>query len=102
MKGSLTYVGVSLAERPSQGSMGSIGRGPAAVASVSQQAGLPQKMQHVLSETGVFLPQGISQSLASSPEFLAFAEQHRVAAGVWVRNSILSKVLSRLMRQTVI
>ena len=100
MKGSFTYIGVSLADTPEGGSVGSTDWGSAHVASKSQQAGLPQKMQHVLSEKGVFLPQGVSQDLAGSPNFLVWADQHRVAAGVWVRNSVLSKVLNHFMRHT--
>lgn len=100
IKGSFTYVGVSLAEAPKGGSLGSMDRGSADVASKSQQAGLPQKMQHVLSEKGVYLPKGVSQDLAGSPNFLAGADQHRVAAGVWVRNCVLSEVLSHFMRHT--
>lgn len=94
MKGSITFVGLStLPVAPQQAG------GSSAVGVLSQQAGLPQKLQTVLSEQGVFLPKGVSAELACSSQFFALAQQHKVSAGVWVRNSNLTTVLRHLLAQ---
>ncbi len=94
MKGSITFVGLSTATAASKLLMEG---GAAAAAKMRQQAGLPEQMRAVLSEQGVFLPHGVSKELATSPDFFALAHQHRVSAGVWVRNSMLRKVLTHFM-----
>ena len=92
MKGSITFVGLSAAAAPSIQPMEA---GLAAAA----QAGLPEKLQRVLLQQGVFLPPGVTREAACCPHFFILAHHHRVSAGVWVRNSILSKVLTELMPQ---
>lgn len=94
MKGSITFIGLStLPVAPKQT------EGAAAVAFLSQQAGLPEKLQSVLSEHGVFLPKGVSAELACSPQFFALAHQHKVCAGFWVRNASLPAALIHLLAQ---
>jgi len=70
----------------------------AAVALLSEQAGLPDKIRQALSIEDVFLPQGASKDIASSSRFFASAFQHHVLAGVWVHNRSLSKVLSHFIK----
>lgn len=92
MKGSITFVGLSTLPVAPQQTEGS-----SAVGVLNQQAGLPQKLQTVLSEQGVFLPKGVPTELACSSRFFALAQQHKVSAGVWVRNSNLATVLRHLL-----
>ena len=95
MKGSITFVGLSaLPVFPPQQTKGTL-----AADLLSQQAGLPEKLQAALFEEGVFLPKGVSAELACSPRFFALAQQHRVSAGLWVRNSKLAAVLKHLVAQ---
>lgn len=97
LKGSVTFVGFSAAAAPlSQPTQNTA----AAVALLSEQAGLPDKIRQALSMEHVFLPQGVSKEFASSSRFFAAAFQHHVLAGVWVHNSSLSKVLSHLIKQS--
>ena len=92
MKGGITFVGLStLPVVPYQI------EGSSAVGVRSQQAGLLEKLQTVLSEQGVFLPKGVSPELACSSRFFALAHQHRVSAGVWVLNSNLATVLRHFL-----
>lgn len=93
MKGSITFIGLAALSVVPQT------EGALAAALLSQQAGLPEKLQSVLSEEGVFLPKGVSAELACSPRFFALAQRHRVSAGLWVRNSKLAAVLKRLFAQ---
>lgn len=93
MKGSITFIGVSaLPVFPPQQTEGAL-----AADLLSQQAGLPEKLQSALSGEGVFLPKGVSTGFACSPRFFALAHQHRVSAGFWVRNSKLAAVLKHLV-----
>ena len=95
MKGSITFVGLSaLPVVPPQQTEGAL-----AADLLSQQAGLPEKLQLALSEEGVFLPKGVSNEAACSPRFFSLAHQHRVSAGLWVRNSKLAAVLKHLVAQ---
>ncbi|DBA82278.1 TPA: hypothetical protein ACH3X2_000546 [Trebouxia sp. C0005] len=97
LKGSVTFVGLSAAAAPlAQPTQNTA----TAVALLSEQAGLPDKVRQALSMKDVFLPQGVSKDIASSSRFFASAFQHHVLAGVWVHNSSLSKVLSHLMKQS--
>lgn len=93
MKGGITFVGLSaLPVVPPQQTEGAL-----AADLLCQQAGLPEKLQRALSEEGVFLPKGVSTELACSPRVFMLAHQHRVSAGVWVRNSKLAAVLKHLV-----
>ena len=97
LKGCVTFVGLSAAAAPlSQPTQDTA----AAVALLSEQAGLPDKLWQALSIEHVFLPQGVSKDMASSARFFAAAFQHHVLAGVWVHNSSLSQVLSHLIKQS--
>lgn len=93
MKGSITFVGLSaLPVAPPQHT-----EGASTAVMLSQAAGLPERLQSALSQEGVFLPKGVSTEFACSPTFFAQAHQHRVSAGLWVRNSNLAAVLQHLL-----
>ena len=97
LKGGVTFVGLSAAAAPlSQPTPNTA----TAVALLSEQAGLPDKIRQALSMKDVFLPQDVSKDVASSSHFFASAFQHHVLAGVWVHNSSLGKVLSHLIKQS--
>lgn len=94
-KGSVTFIGLSTlaglnAHQTEALSAADIGL-------MSQQAGLPEKLQRVMSQQGVFLPKGVSRELACSSRSFALAHQHKVCAGLWVRNSSLAAVLQHLL-----
>lgn len=95
LKGRITFI--DLSTLPAQ--LAQQTEGAPAAALLSQQAGLPEKLQSVLSEQGVFLPKGVSAELACSSEFFALAHQHKVSAGLWVHNSKLAAVLQHLVAQ---
>jgi len=97
LKGGVTFVSLSAAAAPLSQPMQNTA---AAVALLSEQAGLPDKLRQALSVKDVFLPQDVSKDLAGSSRFFALAFQHHVLAGVWVHNSSLSKVLSHLIKQS--
>lgn len=67
-------------------------------ANISQQADLPKRMQAVFSEVHVYLPQGVSQSTAASPQYFGLAQQHRTSAAFWTRSSNLTRVLQLLVQ----
>lgn len=97
MKGSITFIGLSaLPVVPPQPVEGALAAASTA-AVLSDQAGLPGRLQSALSQEGVFLPKGVSTEFACSPRFFAQAHQHRVSAGLWVRNSKLAAVLKHLL-----
>lgn len=109
MKGSITFIGLSaLPVVPPQPVAAALTAAATAAwtaawtaastaAVLSQTAGLPGRMQSALSQEGVFLPKGVSTEYACSPKFFAHAHQHRVSAGLWVRNSKLAAVLKHLL-----
>ena len=94
LKGSITFIGLSLQAAESQAAAAPAA---AAIGMMSQQAGLLEKLQRVLSQQGVYLPRGVSAELACSPQFFALAQQHGVCAGLWVRNANLRVFLQLFM-----
>ena len=71
----------------------------AAVAAASELVGLPQKVQSALSQEGVYLPAGVTIEVATSAQYFAVAQQHRMSAGLWVRNSALRRILLLFLQQ---
>ena len=71
----------------------------AAVADASRQVGLPEKVLSALHQEGVYLPAGVSTEVASSAQYFAVAQQHRMSAGLWVRNFTLRRTLLLFMQQ---
>lgn len=96
MKGSVTFLGMSLAH--STGIEDSK-LTPAAVAAASQRAGLPQKVLQALQLQGVRLPAAVTPELAASADFFSQAHEHRLSAGLWVRGSALQAVLLLFLQQ---
>lgn len=97
IQGSFTFIG--LAAIPSTDQLHSTSSSLATIASISQHARLPEKLQAVLREVEVHLPQGVSKANAASAQYFSIAEQHRVSAGFWTQNSHLPRVLQLLMQQ---
>jgi len=93
IQGGVTFVALAAISTVHQTQSASL-----SAANISQQADLPKKMQAVFSEVHVYLPQGVSQSTAASPQYFGLAQQHRTSAGFWTRSSNLTRVLQLLMQ----
>ena len=94
-KGSITFIGLSTLASLNLHHTEALSAADIGV--MSQQAGLPEKLQLVLSGEGVFLPKGVSRDMACSPRWFSLAHKHKVCAGFWVRNSSLAAILQRLL-----
>ena len=98
IQGSFTFIGLAAippADQPHPASSS-----VATTASISQHARLPEKLQAVLREMDVHLPQDVSKTNAASAQYFSIAQQHRVSAGFWTKNIHLPRVLQLLMQSS--